>query len=431
MLHDPYRCGRAGWATEERGRMTLAWPVSCVAVLSISAATNAIGEAARPWWNPRWEHRVALDIEKEMPQALSRHPLTITAGFLDLPAGTNWRSIRVIDQTGGEVPAQVDDLNGDGKIAGADELAFVADLRSACTRYYVYVSEDARVGRGTFDNVNDVTVSFDDGAKLSFDNGRIRLRDGQFEYRLAGQERWLTLLCGDGSFTFDAYNFGGSKITGWQGRIISRGPVRTIVRRVSTGLVATERGRERGAVIAPAQVTHEWHVYRRRKECFVSSTIENVTQGKDVLLVARGWTWLAVTPGGQYTSEDFWTAAVQGKRETHQARAGLRTKLRLSENWIDAYSDGPTNKPRANVGLVFHPLSSKYRLWAGERDARFRFVVMLGMNWPRVPPNDKLWVGFWICPHEGGPDDLRQFCRVQERVDIIPGAIESRGSVPD
>ena len=397
-----------------------------MAILSISAATSAIGEATQSWWNPQWEHRVALDIEKAVPQALSKHPLAVTAGFLDLPATTNWGSVRVIDETGSEVPAQADDLDGDGKIAGADELAFAADLRSPCTRYYVYFSRDSQVGRRTFDGAGDTIISFDDDGKLSFGNGRVRLRDGQFEYRLAEGSRWLTLLSGDGSFSFDAYNFGGSEVAGWQGQIVSRGPVRMIVRRVSTGVAATERGRERGAVITPAQVTHEWHVYRGRKECFVSSTIENVTQGKDVLLVARGWTWLAVTPGGQYTGEDFWSAVVKGKRETHQAGAGLRTGLRLSEHWIDAYSDGPTNKPRANVGLVFHPLSTKYRLWAGERDGRFRLVVMLGINWPRVPPRDKLWVGFWVCPYEGGPDEVRQFCKMQESIDIIPGAIESR-----
>jgi len=397
-----------------------------VLAFAIFAATGAAGEAARSWWNTRWEHRVALDIEKAVPQALPGHPLAITAGFLDLPAGTNWDSIRVVDEGGREVPAQVDDLNDDGQIAGIDELAYVANLRSRCTRYYVYFSADSRARRRTADDAGDMTVSFDDRGKLSFDNGRIRLRDGRLEYRLAGDERWLTLLSGDGSFTFDAYNFGGSKVTAWQGQIVSRGSVRTIVRRVSTGVIPTERGRERGAVIVPAQVTHEWHVYRGRKECFVSSTIENVTPGQDVLLVARGWTWLAVSPGGRYTAEDFWSGVVQGKRETHRAAAGLRTKLRLSEGWLDTYSDGPTNKPRANVGLVFHPLSTKYRLWAGERDGRFRLVVLLDMNWPRVPPKDKLWVGFWVVPHEGGSSEARQFYRLQNGIDIIPGAIESR-----
>jgi len=195
-------------------------------------------------------------------------------------------------------------------------------------------------------------------------------------------------------------------------------------------------GRGRAGPRAAARVIHEWRVYRARKECFVLSRIENATRGKDVLLVARGRARFDLTPGGRYTPEDYWTAVAKpwktwtqgmtGGRKTRRASDGMVQGLRLAEEWFDAYTDGPVNKPRVNVGLVFQPAGHKVRLRAGEQGKRFQVTVDLDANWPRVAPKGRLAVGFWIVPHEGGPDEVRDFWRATRNIDVVPGTIQTR-----
>jgi len=404
-------------------RATLRCPVMVMVVCA--CLWHEAGAAARvKWWDPAWERRAALDIQKGIALRLSGFPLIVPVGFLGLPKGINWDSIRVVGPAGKELPAQVDDLDGSPGITGQDELVFLIDLESEETRAYLYFSSSKRIARPRAYAGQEIQVSFTRDGEPQFDNGRIRLRDGKFAYRLSSAGPWVDVLSGDGSFVFDAYNFGGSQVPGWKTQIVARGPVRTVARRASTALVPTDKAQ--GRPIVPARVVHEWHVYRGRKECFVSSQIQNAGSAKDVLLVARGWAWLDVTPGGRYTPEDYWTAAIQGVRRVRPASAGLDKYMRLSEGWFDAYTDGPTDKPRVNLGLVFHPLSARYRVWAGERTKRFRVVVMNGGNWPQVPPRGRLWFGFWLCPHEGGPDQVRDLWRARRSVDAIPGAIEDR-----
>lgn len=411
-------------------------PVFLVALLTASVAGRAPCAERAPWWNNKWERRVSLDVEKGVAGPLKSFPLAAPAGFLDLPRDTNWKAVRLIGPSGVEVPVQIDDLDGDGKIAGQDELVFLGDLDQDRTRFYLYFSADkgAAAGKGAVDG--GIKASFDSAGRPDLCNSAIRISEGKFAFRLAESNRWVEILTGDGSLAFDAYNYGGSTVKGWRARIVANGPVRVVARRTSEAVVPTARAAGRAA--APAQVVHEWRMYRARNELFVSSRIRNLVKGRDVLKVARGWSWLDVRPGGQYTAEDYWSAVVKPWKTWTKSMAGGPTKkraadgltqgIRLAEEWIDVHTDGPSQKPRVNVGLVFHPRSAKSRLWAGERDRRCRLVVVLGMNWPKIPPKGSLWVGFWIVPHQGAPREVRNFWEATRKVDVVPGAIETRPS---
>jgi hypothetical protein len=400
------------------------------------SCSDAAAEGDKTWWNTNWESRVALDIEKAVEKQCPAFAAIVPVGFLGLPEGTNWNSVRVIGPAGKELPAQTDDLDGDGKITGSDELVFLMDIKEKASRAYLYFSADKKVARSKTFSGTDVRASFNAEGDPQFDNGAIRMSQRRYSYHLSNEDRWVSFLDGDGALSFDAYNFSGSKVAGWKTEVAARGPVRTVIRRISTAITPTRKARETQHPIVPARVVHEWHIYRNKKECFVSSKIENRGTGKEVLVVARGRNGLYVTPGGKYTPEDFWTAmakpwktwtkSMTGGRKIRRASSGMVQGLRLSEGWFDAYTDGPSDKPRVNVGLVIHPLSVRHSLWAGERDRRFWLVVWVDKNWPKIPPRGSLWVGFWVCPHEGRPEEIRDFWQARRKIDVIPGAIETR-----
>jgi len=381
---------------------------------------------------------VALDIEKGVPGRLTRFPLSVSLGFLDLPQETNWDSVRLLGPDGRDWPVQVDRLSGD-HVAPQDELAFLADFEGEHTRAHLYFSVGKEASSTTPAAEGGVTACFDKDGAPQFDNGLVRLQGGEFSRRGAGQDEWVTFLRGDGALRFDAYDFSGSKVLGWRTEVASNGPVRAVLRRVSSAVAATREDVRHPLV--PAEVVQEWRVWRGRGECFVASQIRNVASGRDVLMVARGRSGLDATPGGRYTGNDYWTAVLKpwktwtrsmsGGRKTQRAADGLVRDARLAEDWFDAHTDGPAQKPRVNVGLVFHTFSAKHRLWAGEQDGRFHVVVLLDMNWPRVPAGGKLWVGYWIVPHAGPPEEVRQFWRATREIDVIPGAIERLAPAPD
>ena len=406
----------------------------------LSLCLNISFAEGHPWWDEKWESRAAIDIEKSIPGKLPGYPVIVPVGFLGLPEGTNWRSVRVVTPAGKELPFQVDDLDGDGKVARQDELVFLIDLDAATTRVYVYFSRGSPTGRSAAFPVREMPVSFDDEGNLRFDNGKLRLSETAaakrvFACRLAASGKWVEILKGDGAMAFCAYNYSGSTVAGWRTNIVARGPVRTIARRVSSRVLPTKLAEETGNPVVPAQVVHEWHLYPDRRECFVSSQIQNLTTDNKTLAVARGTTTFEVTPGGKYTPEDFWTcvaaswktwtASMAGGRKTQPAAAGQVNGIRPAEGWVDAYTDGPPGKPRANVGLAFHPRSEKCRLTVGERYKRFQLIVRLDRNWPKVAPRGRLWVGYWLCPHEGDSSEVRDFWLSRKSVDAIPGAIET------
>ena len=400
-------------------------------LVTIGQATAAPG-SGRPW---AW--RVPLDVHKAVPFACPGLALSIPVGFLGLPEDADWHAAWVTDSTGAVLPAQVDDLDGNGRIEGTDALVFVAEVKEAVTRAYVCFPGARGPTRVPPEMHRGVRVRFDRDGVPEFSNGRLRLSNRSYAYRSSGNKTWTQFLDGDGTLDFDAYDFGGSTLSPWKTHIISSGPVRTIARRVSE--VAPTRRARRGD-IARARVVHEWHVYARRQECLVVSRIENVDTDAKVLKVARARAWLDVKPGGRYTKQDYWTAVVKplktwtksmtAGRKTRRAAEGLVTDLRLAEGWFDAYTDGPQSKPRVNAGLVVHPMSAPCRLWSGDRDGRFRVAVMVDGNWPRVSPRSSLSVGLWIVPHEGGPDEVRRFWQAIRDTQVIPGEVQRRGDPP-
>jgi len=409
--------------------LTKPWAVlALVCLLSL-----ARGASVAPWWNDAWESRLALDVHKACEGKLSRFPLTVPLGFLDLPNDTAWDTLRLVDAAGKPVPMQVDRLGAGGTASIRDELAFLADLEAAETRFYLYYSAKGKAVPHQQED-SGLSASFSADGIPSFSNGLIQLHDGRFSSRDPDTQAYTEFLRGDGTLSFDAYDYSGSKVSGWGTQVVSNGPVRAILRRVSTGVSPTRERTRHPAV--PAEVSHEWHVYRGRSECLVASEIRNVSPGKDVLTVARGWSWLEVRLPEATAPQNFWTAPVRGwkswtdsmagGRRTESAATGLTRDLKLAEDWLDAYAEGPMREPGANVGFVFHPLSTRYKLWAGDREDRFRVVILVDSSWHRVPAGAALWLGCWIVPHRGLPDEVRDFWRATRSVDVIPGPVETQ-----
>ena len=410
--------------------LTRQWTVLALACL-LSLTRSADSQRTR-WWDEAWESRLALDVHKTCRGTLTDFPLTVPTGFLDLPKDTAWHTLRLVDAAGKLVPMQVDPCDAMGIGPARHELAFLADLEAAETRFYLYYSTK-QLHAPEQPQERSLKASFDADANPSVSNGLIRLHDGRFSCRAAGAETYAEFLVGDGTLSFDAYDYSGSKVTGWRTRVVSNGPVRAILRRVSTEVRPAHERTRHPAV--PAEVSHEWQVYHGRSECFVTSRIRNVSPGKDVLTVARGWSWLEVRLPEAGTRQSFWTASVRGwkswtdamagGRRTELASTGLTQDLRLAEEWLDAYAEGPTREPGANVGFVFHPLSTRYKLWAGDREDRFRVVILCDSNWRRVPAGGSLWLGYWVIPHRGSSDEVRDFWLATRNIDVIPGPVET------
>ncbi|MBM4050329.1 MAG: hypothetical protein FJ279_34975, partial [Planctomycetes bacterium] len=118
--------------------------VALVFIATLLAGSSGLQGAEPPFWdsNPndavRWEGRVAVKVINPSDFARPRELVAPKVGELGLPANVNANSLRVVDPQaapdepgevgGNDLPCQVDDLDGDRKLSGDDELAFQLDL---------------------------------------------------------------------------------------------------------------------------------------------------------------------------------------------------------------------------------------------------------------------------------------------------------------